>query len=48
MSIMYIFIVAFFENVTIEYSSESHCASVFVCVCVCFCTITQTEIDLGI
>ena len=30
-----IIIVAFFENATIEYSSESLCVSVFVCVCVC-------------
>ena len=29
-----VIIVVFFENATIEYSSESLCASVFVCVCV--------------
>ena len=42
-------IVAFFENVTIEYSSEALCVSMFVCVYVCasFCTITSKEIDLG-
>ena len=47
----FIIIVAFLENATIEYSSESLCVCVhvcvFVCVCVCFSTITQKEIDLG-
>ena len=32
-----IIIVAFFENATIEYSSESLCVCVCVCVCVCMC-----------
>ena len=42
-----IFIVAFLENATIEYSSESRCVCVSVfacvcaCVCVCVCMITQ-------
>ena len=50
---LFLVIVAFFENATIEYSSESLCVcvcvcgSVFVCVRVCVCTITQKEIDLG-
>ena len=38
---LFLVIVAFLENTTIEYSLES------LCVCVCFCTITQKEIDLG-
>ena len=37
--VYYVFIVAFLENATIEYSLESLC--VCVCVFVCFCTITQ-------
>ena len=37
-------IVAFLQNATIEYSSESLYVSVFLCVCV-FCMTTQKEID---
>ena len=33
---LYFIIVAFLQNATIEYSSESLCASVCVCFCVCF------------
>ena len=40
-----LFMVAFFQNATVEFSSEALCVS--VCVW-CFCTITQKEIDLGI
>ena len=36
-----IIIVAFLQNATIEYSSES------VCVFPCFCTITKKIIDLA-
>ena len=43
---LFLVIVAFFENATIEYSLDSVCVCVRVCVCVCFCTITQKEIDL--
>ena len=43
----YIFIVAFLENATIEYSLESVCVYVCVRVCVRVCTITRKEIDLG-
>ena len=32
-----IFTLAFLKNATIEYSSESLCASVFVCLCLCVC-----------
>ena len=45
-------IVAYLQNATNEYTSESLCVSVlvcvymFLCVCVCFCTITEKEIDL--
>ena len=48
---LFLVIVAFLQNATMEYSLESLCAfvCVFVCVfmCVCFCTITQKEVDLG-
>ena len=42
-SVFNIFIVAFFQNATIEYLSESVCVRFRVC----FCMITQKEIDLG-
>ena len=52
---LFLVIVALLQNETIEYSSESVCASLCMCVCVCvcvsvflcFCTITQKEIDPG-
>ena len=40
-----VFVVAFLQNATIEYLSESLC--VHPCARVCFCTITQKVIDLG-
>ena len=50
-SVDWLTIVAFFQNATKEYSSESLCVCpyvcVCVCVCVCFCTRTRKEIDLG-
>ena len=42
-----IIIVAFLQNATIEYSSESVCVSVIrVSVFLCFCVITQKVINL--
>ena len=39
----FIIIVAFLENATIEYSSESLCVCVRVCVfvCVCVCVLAR-------
>ena len=36
-----IIIVAFLENATIEYSSESLCVRIRVCVCVCVCVLAR-------